>query len=221
MKYTEKEQKGIDKVASMNRFFDKILMPTIGVLMIITLLMFIAGRVKEKFGSSESQEAGMSGTTAVSSDSTEALELMALRRTLLAGYAEHADAFADYGYEPAEGYAQDLALRKQVDGELVIYQFADGTMGDFTIVKYAPSADDGFSYVTLSLTVSSETLLNVSLKGEEFDYKVTFTSTDFSTHQADDEGDYRKMMKLISTDDLTAMYDIFVMDLKTLERRVK
>lgn len=220
MRYTEKEQKGIHKVENMNRFFDKVLMPAVGVLIIITLVLFIAGRVRHKFGGGGNQAAETPSTAAVSSDPTEALALMALRETLLAGYADHVDAFETYGYEPAEGYAQDLALRKQVDKELVIYQFADGTMGDFTILKYAPS-DDGFGYTSLSLTVSSETLLNVSLKGEDFDYQVAFTATDFSTYQVEDEKDYQNMMKLISTDDLTAMYDIFAADLRAMARRVK
>ena len=213
MKYSEKEQKGIDKVANMNRFFDKILMPTVGVLIIITLLLFIGGRVREKFGGSGEGTASSSGT--VSSDASEASELMSLRHTLLAGYADHREDFAACGYLPAEGYTQDVALRRQVDEELVIFQFVDDTVGDFTVIKYAPAVED-FGYTSLSLTVSSESLLSVRLRGEDFDWRVSFTATEFSAHSPDDEADYRRMMKRISTDDLKAMYALFVTDLHQL-----
>ena len=41
MDYTEKEKKGIDRVERMNRLFDRILMPAIGILIIMLLLSFI------------------------------------------------------------------------------------------------------------------------------------------------------------------------------------
>ncbi|MBQ1398213.1 MAG: hypothetical protein IIY89_06940, partial [Clostridia bacterium] len=84
-----------------------------------------------------------------------------------------------------------------------------------TVIKYAPAVED-FGYTSLSLTVSSESLLNVRLRGEDSDWRVSFTATDFSVHSPDDEADYRRMMKRISTDDLKAMYALFVTDLHQL-----
>lgn len=212
MNYTEKEKKGIDKVASMNKFFDKVLIPTIGVLVIITLIAFIAGRLIDKFGGSESTNSGES-----LKNSAEASDLMTLRAKILEGYENNSEAFAAYGYEPAEGYLQDLALCKYVDEELVIYQFRDSVLGEFTILKYEPSSVEA-SYNVLSLTVSSEKLMTVTANGEGFDYSVAFTSTDFSTYMEDDREEYGKMMKAVSIDELKSLYDIFETDINNLAK---
>ena len=212
--YTEKEQKSIDKVARMNRFFDKVLMPTVGVLIIITLLFFIVDRVTEKWGKGANAE-----SAAVSGEAAQQPEVFALRAKLLADYEKHTAAFADYGYEPVEGYAQDLALCKTVDDELTIYQFSDSALGDFTIVRYVPSAEKKAPYDSLSLTVSSETLLSVMMKQGEQSCAVAFTSVDFSSYKKDDSESYDTLMKTVSDEELKALYEIFETDIENLSKK--
>lgn len=212
MNYTDKEKKGIEKVADMNKFFDKILMPAIGVLIIITLIMFIAGKLMDKFGGEESQ-----GNEETLTSSAGESKVMALRAQLLASYNDKSESFSAYGYEPVEGYLQDLALCKYVDEELVIYQFLDSVLGEFTILKYEPSSSDS-PYATLSLTISSEKLITVTATGDGFNYSVTFTSTDFSTYNANDSDEYNQMMKIVSIDELKSLYDIFEADINNLAK---
>lgn len=214
MNYTEKEQKGIDKVERMNKLFDKVLMPAIGVLIIITLIIFIVGKIRDKFGG-ENAAANGSPASVNTSVADDVPKVFVLRAALLGDYEKYAETFAAYGYEPAEGYAQDLALRKQVDEELVIYQFADSAMGDFTILKYAPSVENA-AYQSLSLTVSSASLINVSVRGEDFNHTVAFTAADFSSYQKDDSGEYQQLMKVVSLDELQTMYEIFETDITNL-----
>ena len=215
MNYTDKEKKGIDKVENMNKFFDKVLMPTIGVLAIITLIAFITGKLMDKFGGGQP-----SGSSETLQNSSADSDLMSLRAELLAGYEDNSEAFAAYGYEPAEGYVQDLALCKYVDEELVIYQFKDSVLGEFTILKYEPSqtSSGDAPYNVLSLTVSSEKLMTVTVSGDDLDCSVAFTSTDFSTYMEDDREEYEKMMKAVSLDELKSLYDIFEADINNLAR---
>ena len=49
MEYTEKEKKGIDKVERMNKIFDKIILPAVGVLIAVLLFFFVVGKYREKF----------------------------------------------------------------------------------------------------------------------------------------------------------------------------
>lgn len=212
MHYTDKEKKGIDKVDRMNKLFDKVLMPVIGVIIILTLLSFIVGKLMDKFGGGESEG---NASVSVSSSVSGNPNVFDTRAALLANYETYAEAFAAYGYAPAEGYTQDLSLRKQVDEELVIYQFSDSAMGDFTILKYTPSAADA-AYQSLSLTVSSASLINASARGGDFNYTVAFTSTDFSSYRKDDGEEYNALMKVVSPGELTSMYEIFEADIENL-----
>lgn len=212
MNYTEKEQKGVKKVESMNRFFDKVLMPAIGVLIILILISFIVSGIKEKFGGNSSD----SDSTALVQQPQDEPRAFALRAAVLADYGKYADEFAAYGYQKAEGYSQELALCKAVDEELLIFQFKDDTMGIFSILRYMPSASVGSEYTSLSMTVSSSSLINVSVKTDDSTYTVTFTSVDFSSYSKDDNVQYSKMMKLISIDDLIALYEIFETDINNL-----
>lgn len=212
MNYTEKEQKGVKKVESMNRFFDKVLMPAIGVLIILILISFIVSGIKEKFGGNSSD----SDSTALVQQPQDEPRVFALRAAVLADYGKYADEFAAYGYQKAEGYSQELALCKAVDEELLIFQFKDDTMGIFSILRYMPSASVGSEYTSLSMTVSSSSLINVSVKTDDSTYTVTFTSVDFSSYSKDDNVQYSKMMKLISIDDLIALYEIFETDINNL-----
>lgn len=213
MNYTEKEQKGIDKVERMNKMFDKVMMPAIGVMIILILLSFIVGKLMDKFGRSN-DAAGDSTAVSTAVSDGDVQKILALRKELLTDYEQYAEAFAAYGYEPVEGL-QDLALCKQVDEELTIWQFADSVLGDFTIVKYVPSSDEA-SYQMLSLTISSDKLITVTASGEGFDYAVAFTAADFSTYQAKDKEQYRDMMKVVSMDELHTMYEIFETDIRNL-----
>lgn len=212
MNYTEKEQKGVKKVESMNRFFDKVLMPAIGVLIILILISFIVSGIKEKFGGNRSD----SDSTALVQQPQDEPRVFALRAAVLADYGKYADEFAAYGYQKAEGYSQELALCKAVDEELLIFQFKDDTMGIFSILRYMPSASVGSEYTSLSMTVSSSSLINVSVKTDDSTYTVTFTSVNFSSYSKDDNVQYSKMMKLISIDDLIALYEIFETDINNL-----
>lgn len=212
MNYTEKEQKGIDKVERMNKMFDRVVMPAIGVLIILLLLSFIVGKLTDKFGGGH-DAAGDAAVGSVVSDG-DVQKIFSMRTALLADYEQYAEVFAAYGYEQVEGL-QDLALCKQVDEELTIWQFADSVLGDFTIVKYVPSSDEA-SYQMLSLTISSDKLLTVTASGEGFDYAVAFTAADFSTYQAKDKEQYRDMMKVVSMDELHSMYEIFETDIRNL-----
>ena len=211
MDYNEKEQKGIKKVESMNRFFDKILMPAIGVLIIITLLSFIIGNITEKFGGGTDESSVQS-----SQQASEVPRVFDLRKSVLENYEKYSNAFAAYGYEKADGYKQDLALCKVVDEELVIYQFDDDALGDFTILRYTPSESANAAYTSVSLTVSSHTLINVTVKAQVSTYSVAFSSTDFSTYSKDDDVQYNKMMKQISIEELEALYELFETDIYNL-----
>lgn len=212
MNYTEKEKKGLKKVESMNRFFDKVLMPAIGVLIIIALISFIVSGLKEKFGGDSSD----GDKPALSQHSQEEPKVFALRSAVLEDYEKYSDEFAAYGYQKAGGYSQELALCKTVDEELMIFQFIDDSMGKFTILRYTPSESVGSEYKSLSMTVSSSSLINVTVKTDSDSYTVTFTSVEFSSHSKDDSAQYDKMMKLISNDDLMALYEIFETDIINL-----
>ncbi len=207
--YTEKEKKGIDKVEHMNRFFDKVLMPAIGILVIMLLLSFTVNKFREKFGRDDSQPA-----VSTVRQKTEP-EVFAKRKALLSGYSEHVKEFAAYGYKPVEGYSYDLSLCKAVDREMVIFQFSDSTLGDLTIINYIPSGKDD-SYDTLSLTVSSHKLLNVSVKCGEETHTVTFTSEDFSAYRQEDGEEFDALMRFVSLDDIKTMYEIFETDIQNL-----
>lgn len=215
MNYTEKEKKGLDKVESMNKFFDKILMPAIGVLIILTLLSFIVGSLMDKFSGIDN-DGKSSSAASVASDKISAI--FKLRAVVLDGYAEHIEEFKAYGYNWADGYSQDIALCKTVDEELVIYQFSDGTLGDFTILRYTPLDASDAKFDSVSLTVSSDTLINVTVNSGESQIVVTFTSSDFSTYSKDDNEKYSEIIKLISIDELNAMYEIFETDIKNLAK---
>lgn len=210
MNYTEKEQKGIDKVNRMNEFFDKMLMPVVGIIIILTLISFIAGKLFDRFNGYNENTADSSQTAVIDS------EVFAKRAELLADYEKNADKFKLYGYSEAEGYSQELALCKTVDEELVIYQFYDGVLGDFTILHYAPTDALKAGYSMLSVTVYSKDLINVKLKASDKEYKVRFNSIDFENYSSDDKEQYRSMMKLISKDDLKAVYEIFETDIHNL-----
>lgn len=209
MNYTEKEKKGIDRVEGMNRFFDKVLMPAVGVLVIITLLAFTVGRLMEKLGGGEETTA----PTTVSQRS--APQVFAARAALLAEYETYARTFEAYGYAPAEGYSQDLALCKTVDDELLIYQFDDKTLGNFTILRYTPSEGKG-RYDSLSLTISSAELINATVTDGDGKWTVTFTSPDFSSYQPEDKDVYARLLGKVSLDELRAMYGIFETDIENL-----
>lgn len=211
MDYNEKEQKGIKKVESMNNFFDKVLMPAIGVLIIITLLSFIVGNITEKFGGGSGENSVQSGQ-----QESDAPIVFDLRKSMLENYEKYSNVFEAYGYEKADGYEQDLALCKVVDEELVIYQFADDTLGDFTILRYTPSESVNAAYTSASLTISSHTLINATVKTENSTYTVAFSSTDFSAYSKDEDVQYNKMMTLISTEELQALYELFEADIYNL-----
>ena len=193
----------------MNRFFDKVLMPAVGVLVIITLLAFTVGRLMEKLGGGEENTV----QTAVSQQT--APRVFAERAALLEGYEVYAEAFAAYGYAPAEGYSQDLALCKTVDDELVIYQFDDKTLGNFTILRYTPSEGKG-RYDSLSLTISSADLINATATDGDTKLTVTFTSPDFSSYQPADKDVYAELLEKVSLDELRTMYGIFETDIENL-----
>ncbi len=206
--YTEKEKKGIDKVERMNRFFDKVFVPAVGVLVIITLVIFISFKVIDKLGASD-----VSASDTVSSNTVSQPAEFLIREYLLENYDEYSVEFSAYGYEEAEGYSQDVALCKTVDDELVIYQFLDDTIGDFTIMQYSPT-DGEYDYV--ALTLSSDTLINVTLSESEEKYKVTFKSGDFSSYNEDDAEQYASMMQFISEDELVTLYELFRADIDNL-----
>ena len=184
MEYTEKEKKGIDKVERMNRLFDKILMPAIGILVIMLLLSFTVNQYRRKFGSQKSDAAN---AASVLSDAAEP-ETFALRRKLLASYPAFEKKFAAYGYAPVEGYSYDVSLCKQVDGEMSIFQFAGGALGELTIINFFPQ-DKNAPYDSLSLAISSHSLINVTVKSGEEKHTVTFTDTTFSSFREEDSGE--------------------------------
>ena len=98
MEYTEKEKKGIDKVEHMNRLFDKILLPAIGILIIMLLFSFIVNKYREKFGT-ESNPAAEAVTQKPEP------EVFALRRRLLADYGQYQKEFEAYGYKPVDVFS--------------------------------------------------------------------------------------------------------------------
>ena len=207
--YTEKEKKSVDKVERMNRFFDKALMPAIGVLIIITLLSFTVGRFRQKFSS----RGGEASSSAVSQEAGP--EVFRLRRALLSGYSSYTKEFAAYGYSPVDGYSYELSLCKQVDEEMSIFQFSDPSVGQLTIINYFPSGDDG-GYDSLSLAVSSHRLLNVTVRKDSEKHSVSFTDTSFSSYSAEDEAEFSALSELVSMEDISAMYEIFETDIGNL-----
>lgn len=211
MNYTEKERKGIDKVADMNRFFDKILLPAVGVLIIITLLVFIVGRVRTKFGGG-----GIGASHSTSSVSSAQLQkALEKRETLLGDYETNAERWAEGGYVRLENYEGGLALERKADGELSILQIADDVLGGFTTLTYRPS-DGKAKYKMLSLTVMSGKLFTVTLSGEGFDDVVTFPSPDFRKEDASDREACDHMMRYVTQDDLQTLYEIFLTDMERL-----
>ena len=208
--YTEKEKKGVDRVERMNRFFDKTLMPTVGILIIVTLLFFIAGRFREKFIPDDDRRAA----SAVSRVSDEP-EVFRLRRALLAGYSDHVSEFAAYGYQPVDGYSYELSLGKRVDDEMSIFQFSDPAIGQLTIINYFP-AHGNAPYDSLSLAVSSHALINASVRKDGEKYTVTFTNPDFSSFRAEDSAAFDSLSALVDTAEMTAMYEIFETDIRHL-----
>ncbi len=211
MEYTEKEKKGIDKVERMNRLFDKILLPAIGILIIMLLVSFTVNKYREKFGS-DRQSASQ---TAVQQSEPQAF---ALRRSLLAGYAQYKEQFDAYGYKPVEGYSYDLSLCKTVDDEMSIFQFADGTLGELTIINYIPS-DKKSPYDSLSLAISSQRLITVTAKNGEESHSVTFLSYDFSSYTSDQEEEFNALMKLTDIGELSAIYEIFETDISNIAQK--
>lgn len=212
MDYTENEKKGIDKVERMNRFFDRIFMPAIGILIIMLLLSFTVKKFRSKFGGGE-EAPGQAATVTAQSEP----EVFATRRELMADYQKYEKEFAAYGYLPVEGYAYDLSLRKQVDGEMSIFQFKGGALGELTIINYLPS-DSGAPYDSLSLAISSHTLINVTVKRGEEKHTVTFTDTGFSAFKEEDAGEYDALMNDVRMEDIRAMYEIFEADIGNLAR---
>ena len=214
MNFTEKEKKGIDKVERMNRLFDRILMPAIGILIIMLLLSFIINRFNDKFAKGSS--------AAVNSTAQSAAEPQAfvLRRELMHSYSLHEKEFGAYGYKPVDGYAYDLSLCKTVDSEMSVFQFSEDALGELTIINYIPKEKKA-AYDSLSLAVSSCNLINVTAKSGEEKHTVTFLSPDFSEYQAADEAEFNALMKLVEMDEITAMYDIFETDIFNLAKSCK
>ena len=208
MDYTEKEKKGIDRVERMNRLFDKILMPAVGILIIMLLISFTVNRFREKFGSDDK-------TSAQAADVQTEPEAFSLRRILLRSYDEHKTAFEAYGYVPVEGYSYDLSLCKQVDPEMSIFQFSGGALGELTIISYMPENDNS-RYDSLSLAISSQKLIDVTVKSGEEKHTVTFLSPDFSAYQSDDQSEFDSMMTLTDISEITAMFEIFETDIFNL-----
>ena len=209
--YTEKEKKGIDKVERMNSMFDRMILPAIGILIIMLLISFTVNRYREKFGSRGSNTVGT-----VSQQSAEP-EVFALRRALLGDYSGHKKEFEAYGYKPVDGYSYDLSLCKTVDGEMSIFQFSDASLGELTIINFLPE-NDASPYDSLSMTVSSHKLINVTAKNGEESHTVTFTDTAFSTYRADDGSEYKALMNLTDIDEINTLYEIFEADIGNLAK---
>ncbi|MBQ9901558.1 MAG: hypothetical protein IJM51_04125 [Clostridia bacterium] len=212
MDYTEKEKKGIDRVERMNRLFDRILMPAIGILIIMLLLSFIVRKYKDKFGS----EGDYTAAETASARNVEPRAFV-LRRELLGNYPEYVRQFEAYGYSKVEGYSYDLSLCKTVDSEMSIFQFSDSALGELTIINYIPENKNA-AYDSLSIAVSSCKLINVTVKNGEEKHTVTFLSTDFTLYSAADEEQFNALMKLVDIDEITAMYDIFETDIFNLSK---
>ena len=208
--YTEKEQKGIEKVAQMSRFFDKILLPTIGVLLIITLLLHISGRLREKYSG------GSPGAGTSAAQATQENGVCATRNALLATYTSHASGFAACGYAVMPDATQDLALCRKIDDEMTVYQFADGKLGTFTILRYAPLPERQALYETLSLTVTSEADIRVMVGHDGQKTSVRFTAAGFSAAAAEDAAAYRDVMRYTSPEELQSMMEIFETDIRML-----
>ena len=210
LNYTEKEKKGIDKVERMNRLFDKILMPAVGILIIMLLISFTINKYREKFGSGDS-------LSAKEVYAEEEPRVFTLRRSLLSGYGGHEKEFESYGYKPVEGYSYALSLCKQVDDEMSIFQFADGTLGELTIINYIPKEKKS-PYDSLSLAVSSHKLINVTAKSGGEKHTVTFLSSDFSKYSSDDEEQFDSLMKLTDMEEISSVYEIFETDIINLSK---
>ena len=208
MEYTEKEKKGIDKVERMNKLFDKILLPAVGVLIIMLLLSFIVRKYREKFGSDHQPAAE------ALSQQTEP-EVFALRRSLLAGYSRYRKEFEAYGYQPAEGFSYETSLCKTVDEELSIFQFADSKLGELTIINYIPQ-DKKSPYESLSMAISSYKLITVTVRKDKESHSVTFLTKDFSSYPSDQKEAFEALMQLTNLDEITTLYEIFETDISNL-----
>ena len=208
MEYTEKEKKGIDKVEHMNRLFDKILLPAIGILIIMLLFSFIVNKYREKFGT-ESNPAAEAVTQKPEP------EVFALRRRLLADYGQYQKEFEAYGYKPVDGFSYDLSLCKTVDKEMSIFQFADSKLGELTVINYIPKQENT-PYDSLSIAVSSPNLITVTAKSGEESHTVTFLTHDFSSYKSDDTDQFNSLMKLTDIDEITAVYEIFETDISNI-----
>lgn len=211
LEYTEKEKKGIDRVERMNRFFDKRLLPLLGIIIILLLFSFIINTWREKF-SSDSQPSAEAHV-----QQTEP-EIFSKRRSLLSGYQGHKSEFEAYGYMPVEGYSYDLSLCKTVDDEMSIFQFSDSSLGELTIINYIPK-DKNARYDTLSMAVSSYKLITVTVNRGEESYSVTFLSYDFTSYKADQEKEFNALMKLTDMDEIATLRDIFETDINNLSSR--
>ena len=209
MQYTEKERKGIDKVTDMNRFFDKILLPAVGVLVIITLLFFIAGRVKEKFGGAGENTA--SGTVTYSAKRLQ--KALDKRDTLMNDYEANQERWTEGGYVRKVLSEDSFVLERKADEELTVLQISDTTLGNFTTLSYKPS--DG-KYDMLSLTVSKGSLFTVTLSGKGYDDAVTFPSPAFRPEEANEKEACDHLLKVITRDDLVTLYEIFLTDIEGL-----
>ena len=207
MEYKKKKKKGIDKVERMNRFFDRTLLPAIGILIILLLASFTFRRFREKFGSDL--------PSASSTVRQTEPEIFALRRNVLAGYEQHKEQFEAYGYHPVDGYSYDLSLCKAVDSEMSIFQFSDDSLGQLTILNYLPK-DRQSPYDSLSMGISSYRLITVTAKRGEDSHSVTFLSYDFTSYQSDSEEEYRALMKLTDSGELASLYEIFETDIRNL-----
>lgn len=210
MEYTEKEKKGIDRVERMNKLFDKILLPAIGILIILLLLSFTVNKYREKFGSG-------AGTSSEADAALTEPEVFGMRRSLLAGYRQHKKEFEAYGYRQADGYSYDLSLCKTVDEEMSVFQFSDGSLGELTVINYIP-ADSRSPYDSLSLAVSSFRMLTVTAKSGDETHSVTFLSCDFSEYRSQDEEQFNFLMKLTDMDEITTLYEIFETDISNLSK---
>ena len=208
MEYTEKEKKGIDKVERMNRLFDKILLPAIGILIIMLLFSFIVNKYREKFGTEINPFA-----EAVTQKPEP--EVFALRRRLLADYGQYQKEFEAYGYKPVDGFSYDLSLCKTVDKEMSIFQFADSKLGELTVINYIPKQENT-PYDSLSIAVSSPNLITETKKSGEESHTVTFLTHDFSSYKSDDTDQFNSLMKLTDIDEITAVYEIFETDISNI-----
>ena len=213
LEYTEKEKKGIDKVERMNKIFDKIILPAVGVLIAVLLFFFVVGKYREKFCSESKATAETSGQL------TEP-KAFSLRRSLMAEYGEHKKEFEAYGYVPVDGFSYDVSLCKTVDKEMSVFQFADRAIGELTVISYIPKSKDT-AYDSLSVAFSSYRLITVTAKRGEESCSVTFLSYDFTSYKSGQEEQFDALMKLTDIDEILAMREIFETDIFNLARTCK